>query len=832
MNIDKRNIFLTDSFESQPYSPHGGNRSTTDYPVWDNPKEHVEQLQRELQQCLMEKSTQAENIGTRCKEGTYIEFSSAPEYRLKLASLENMTQKIRLLNVRSVKGEDEKEIQKATVYVPQGKEKHFVKKTEEYSNSLEAEKPKNADLINSIANVQIGNVESFWTGKRNEIPGEEFVWCEVWLRIGMDRKAKLEDLITSAENNLKECCEELGIDVDWRKIIFPERIVKLIKANREVLEKLVVACDVLAEMRRAPESANFFDMLDASEQAAWAEELKTRISFHDTNATVCLLDSGVSSAHPLLEPIMRDEDIGTIKEEWGVDDAHDHGTGMAGIAAYKNLKDALVTSGEIEINHRIESVKILPRRGENRAELYGDITKQAVSIAEIANPNADRAICMAVTSDKYGTDNGSPTSWSAAIDSITSGADDEGDKRLFFISAGNVLPNEIDESGYPDANVLHSVENPGQAWNAVTVGAFTKDIQIKEESFSNCVPVADNGDLSPYSSTSKIWERKWPIKPEILLDGGNMVKDETGVSECPDLSLLTTSKETISRKFSLMQGTSPATAQAAWMAAELYAAYPGIWPETVRALMIHSARWTDRMYSTFCKDDTKSGGRRMLLQTCGYGIPDLNRAIQCMDNSVNMIIEAELKPYGERKMNEMHIHEIPWPSEELAELGDVEVELRVTLSYFIEPGPGEIGWKDRYRYPSHSLRFDVINSDETKESFQERISARMKSEDMNRGEGGTSGSDRWYLGRKNRDVGSIHSDYIRCSAVDLCNTKYLAVYPVTGWWLKRHHLGKENSTARYSLVISLSSPEVDADLYTPIMAKCETRLAVDIPITV
>ena len=183
-------------------------------------------------------------------------------------------------------------------------------------------------------------------------------------------------------------------------------------------------------------------------------------------------------------------------------------------------------------------------------------------------------------------------------------------------------------------------------------------------------------------------------------------------------------------------------------------------------------------------------------------------------------------------MNEMHIHEIPWPSEELAELGDVEVELRVTLSYFIEPGPGEIGWKDRYRYPSHSLRFDVINSDETKESFQERISARMKSEDMNRGEGGTSGSDRWYLGRKNRDVGSIHSDYIRCSAVDLCNTKYLAVYPVTGWWLKRNHLGKENSTARYSLVISLSSPEVNADLYTPIMAKCETRLAVDIPITV
>lgn len=64
------------------------------------------------------------------------------------------------------------------------------------------------------------------------------------------------------------------------------------------------------------------------------------------------------------------------------------------------------------------------------------------------------------------------------------------------------------------------------------------------------------------------------------------------------------------------------------------------------------------------------------------------------------------------------MHELPWPSECLMSLGETSVRLRVTLSYFIEPGPGEIGWKDRYRYPSCNLRFDLINNDESVEDFK------------------------------------------------------------------------------------------------------------------
>lgn len=289
------------------------------------------------------------------------------------------------------------------------------------------------------------------------------------------------------------------------------------------------------------------------------------------------------------------------------------------------------------------------------------------------------------------------------------------------------------------------------------------------------------------------------------------------------------------RPFTTTWATSAATAQAAQMSAQIFAEYPGIWPETVRALLVHSARWTPQMELQFCTDTKKTGGRRHLLRTCGYGIPNLSRAIQCMDNAVNLIVQGEMQPYvkrdGRAQMNEMHLHQIPWPSEVLQSLGETEVEMRVTLSYFIEPGPGEKGWKDRYRYPSCGLRFDVINADETIEDFKKRVNVKMRGEDRSDRGDGSSGSDRWFLGSENRDVGSIHSDFIKTSAVDLCQAKYLAVYPVIGWWRERSHLGKIDSKVRYSLVVSISTPDVNVDLYTPIVAQIPTSVEIEIPTT-
>ncbi len=46
-----------------------------------------------------------------------------------------------------------------------------------------------------------------------------------------------------------------------------------------------------------------------------------------------------------------------------------------------------------------------------------------------------------------------------------------------------------------------------------------------------------------------------------------------------------------------MWATSAATAQAARLAAIVQAEYPNLWPETARALIVHSAEWTQAMRS-------------------------------------------------------------------------------------------------------------------------------------------------------------------------------------------------------------------------------------------
>lgn len=808
MEVKKKNIFLQDIVETLSYGSNSRPVSHN-YPLRESTRVHAQYIQRKLQDCKNQDNQYRRASAIRYREGMYLEFSGAQDHELKFLSLENRQQGIRLLNVRV---DDNERAVKATVYVPHGKESYFLQKVNSYAEPVqEGKKPKNNDLVRSIEDIRIAVLESFWIGNRDTIPHGNAAWCEVWLRYSND--------IDVVETNFVQCCSAINAEVQDRRLVFPERIVKLVFASRETLTKLITTCEYVAEIRKAPENIRFFDELQGREQEEWTEELLSRTTFDDTNATVCLLDRGLAAAHPLIAPATKDGYLHSVLESWGINDDDGHGTEMAGVALYYNLKEHLESQHSIEIPHKIESVKILPPRGENRVELYGAVTERAVTLAEEANVGADRTICMAVTAPDNNTDDGSPTSWSAAIDSICSGVSGADKKRLFLISAGDVYPQELRDSGFPDANILHGVENPGQSWNALTIGAYSDNVGIETPAFRSFAPVADVGDLSPYSSTSVTWDNKWPVKPEVLFDGGNMATNGEDYTECPDLSILTTNKDYLSRPFSIISATSSAAAQAAWMAAQLYSEYPGIWPETVRALIVHSARWTDKMRAMFCREDTKTKGRNNLLRTCGYGIPDLQRAIQCMDNSVNMIIQGELQPYAGKGMNEMHVHEIPWPKDVLRELGDADAELRVTLSYFVEPGPGEVGWKDRYRYPSHCLRFDVINKDQTVEDFKKRINVKMRGDNKKDKGDGTSGVERWYLGPDNRDVGSIHSDYMQCSAVDLCNVNYVAVFPVVGWWRERDYLGKSNRKARYSLVVSISTPRTDVDLYTPIITQ-------------
>ena len=67
------------------------------------------------------------------------------------------------------------------------------------------------------------------------------------------------------------------------------------------------------------------------------------------------------------------------------------------------------------------------------------------------------------------------------------------------------------------------IQDPAQAWMPITVGAYTNCVQFSQEQFGDCRPLAQAGDLSPSSTTSLSWFREWSIKPDIVLEGGNLV---------------------------------------------------------------------------------------------------------------------------------------------------------------------------------------------------------------------------------------------------------------------------------------------------------------------
>lgn len=795
-------LVLTGTAHTEVYSPILKPGPKHKHPVRDR-QQHGQTLLTKLERIreeAVEVGREQSAFGIDTGNGIYLQFESDPEFDLKLESLESVKEGIELVAVKRV---DHRMV--ATCFVPEGKLDHFFKAFSEYlGRETKTGKPAHQPLVDSISDMRRAVIDALWTDDITLFPADdEVIWWEVWLRVGDDR-----DAFTGF---FKRHAQELGLELG-REIKFPERTVVAAKGTKAQIARSITLLNCIAELRRAKETADFFTAMRAVEQFEWIDDALRLIGPPVADApAVCLLDTGVNNSHPLLDVGLNAEDMDAYEPAWGVRDHKGHGTEMAGLALYGDLTEMLATKDPIPLVHRLESVKILPPVGENHPDLYGAITEESVARAEVFAPHRRRVVNLAISTDDK--DRGKPSSWSAAIDKLSSGyADDE--RRLVVIAAGNTAREN--RHLYPYSNMTDGVQDPGQSWNALTVGAYTEKCCIDEAEYPEWQPVASYGDLSPCSCTSMDWEAGWPLKPDLVMEGGNMAIDpQTGLADHVDsLDLLTTNRDFTAKPLVTTGDTSAATALVSRMAAIIQAHYPDLWAETVRALLVHSADWTPAMMDRFANG--KRGGIRNLLKCCGYGVPSLDRAIWSARNSLTMIVQDSLQPYEKQKSDfktkDMHIHAIPWPVEVLQDLGDIPVEMRVTLSYFIEPNPARRGWTRRYRYASHGLRFDVKTPEETLEQFRQRINRAAYEEEM--GIKSRSDARRWVVGPDLRGLGSIHSDRWEGTAAELAVRGYIAIYPVIGWWRERHRLGRWNKKARYSLVVSILTPQEEVDLYS------------------
>ena len=523
--------------------------------------------------------------GIDAGNGICLQFESAPEFALKIESLESLRQGIELLAVKEVEGKTY-----ATVLVPEGKLSHFVKQIEKYQTEETVKgNPRYQRLVNSISDIHRAAIDALWTDDRSEFPGNQAsIWWEVWLRVGRDREATL--------NTFKHYATHLGLRVGSEYISFPDRTIALVYANKEQMSKSVDLLNCIAELRKAKETAVPFVQMPPAEQFEWVKETLSRLSAPDnTYSSVCILDTGINNKHPLISPALNSADMHSYDPSWNVNDHKGHGTEMAGLALYGDLTPVLLSRDSFVIPHVLESVKILPPMEQNDPKLYGHITAESIARTEISAPQRKRCVCLAITTTDF-RDRGKPSSWSAAIDSLCSGADD-GQQRLIVISGGNTNPAL--RANFPNSNLTDEIHDPGQAWNALTVGAYTEKVNVDQTQYPGWSIISPAGDLSPSSCTSMTWDRQWPSKPDIVLEGGNMVVNHVSqVDNADSLQLLTTYFQPLLKMFVTSGETSAAAALASRMAAILHVVYPDLWPETTRALLVHSAELRDGCYES------------------------------------------------------------------------------------------------------------------------------------------------------------------------------------------------------------------------------------------
>lgn len=672
-----------------------------------------------------------------------------------------------------------------TVYVKEKNKTWFSKKIENYATKdTKYDKPANAALVELINDVAPASINSLYIpeGEFDKLHEEENLMFELWVnkREGYELAKVFGVLETLGIGCLKENC-----------LHFESVDVFLIKATKQQLQNLPLALGYIESIRmyHQPSLLTF----NRETNREWSTLLKENVNFvHDDNPIVVgILDTGVNNEHQLLSSSLPNDRMAcAIGSLDNIDHSH-HGTDMAGLVLCGDLSSLVYYRGTLEdVHHELCSVKIYEDNHQTDSMFYGAVIEDAIIKAQEMGASID---CMAIT-DAIAYDC-KPTSSSAALDESI--YDDGKCDRLIVVSAGNIETADIDETNYIESCKANAIKSPAQAWNAITVGAFTNKTMVVDRHY-DYTALAAPGAVSPLSRSSWQWQNGIN-KPDIVMEGGNVgYNNVMGSSTVTDLSLITTNQD-LDEPLESFQATSASTALAARLAVKIKTANPALSLLSVRALMVHSAKWTKEMNSVEKSD-------RMSL--CGYGVPDEDVAAFSSEKCATYIFENVLVPFKQSgseapSYNEMHVYDLPWPNELLESMHDEKVSMRVTLSYYVKPAPGTAGKQNKYRYPSASLHFDVKTSTETTAEFLARRN-KLEEGDVT----SSNDSKRWIVGQKRRENSTVQSDWFTCTAQQLAECGQIVVFPGPGWWKERKISNVDNEIT-YSLVVSIETDKTE-----------------------
>ena len=401
------------------------------------------------------------------------------------------------------------------------------------------------------------------------------------------------------------------------------------------------------------------------------EAINIKVEKPEENAPkVCVIDSGIQEGHVLLEPsIIAGRSISYLIADTDVADkvqSGGHGTRVAGAILYPN---GVPNAGIYKLPFHIINSRILDQNNNLPENLYPPAV-----IKLIVESNDDVRIFNLSVASKYPCRVIHMSPFAAMLDKLIFERD-----IMFIVSAGNISNGlgSLNNPGikhylnngetYPQflLNNASRIANPSQSCFSLTVGSIclTKYDDTDRESFG------EKNFPSVFSRTGPgIWGM---IKPDVVEYGGDWVKEKNAD---PNLSLeARTSPELVKSTLYATSGigrdaigTSFATPKVTNIAAALQKSFPELTALTYRALIVQSARWPDFAFNTPVNN---------WLRHFGYGIPDINKAVENSEGRITFLAEGEISSVG------ADIYSVKIPEGMRRQGDEYRILIEVTLSY-------------------------------------------------------------------------------------------------------------------------------------------------------
>lgn len=370
---------------------------------------------------------------------------------------------------------------------------------------------------------------------------------------------------------------------------------------------------------------------------------------------LAVLDTGVLSNHPLIAPAFGDAQ--SFIDGVPADDTHGHGTGVAGIALYGDIK-AAIDAKTFSPKIRIVSGKVLDDNANYDRKIIVNSVRESVEY--FLKEYQCRVFNLSFGDSKFPYRGVRLMPFAVSLDQM---ARELG--VLFIVSAGNYFhPHQDLQKDYPkylfedEAKVI----DPATAPNVITVGSIAEYEKpaVQAANQIKTAPIAQRLYPSPFTRSGM--SIKGAIKPDFVDFGGNYAYDINTPTTIYDkwLGQIITNHDFQGKSlFRLDNGTSFSAPRVSHLAARLWQLMPQARADTIRAILAAHARHpiNDDQKNELLKILPNDKDQRQFLQLYGHGKIDDEWLFASGEEAVTLFAEDAITN------NENHFYELPLPEE-------------------------------------------------------------------------------------------------------------------------------------------------------------------------